>query len=87
MQEATSGSPSAGHDSLGPSWYREQQYQGALVSWTPLVPDGRRRMGVLVGAKRVRSGDPRSIRTVLEVLELGTGSIQSVETWQAFPVQ
>ena len=57
------------------------------MSWTPLVPDGRRRMGVLVGAKRVRSGDPRSIRTVLEVLELGTGSIQSVETWQAFPVQ
>lgn len=44
-------------------------------------------MGVLVGARRVRSGDPRSIRTVLEVLEFGSGTIQTVETWQAFPVQ
>jgi len=87
MREATSGSPSAGHEGLGSSWYREEQYQGALVSWMPLVPDGRRRMGVLVGAKRVRSGDPRSVRTVLEVLELGTGCIRRVETWQAFPVQ
>jgi hypothetical protein len=72
---------------LSPSWYRDEQYQGALVSWNSLIPDGRSRMGVLVGARRVRSGDPRSIRTVLEVLEFGSGTIQTVETWQAFPVQ
>lgn len=72
---------------LSPSWYRDEQYQGALVSWHALIPDGRTRVGVLVGARRVRSGDPRSIRTVLEVLECGSGTIQTVETWQVFPMQ
>jgi hypothetical protein len=75
------------HSQMSPSWYRDEQYQGALVSWQPLIPDGGKRFGVLVGARRVRSGDPRSIRTVLEVLECGTSSIRTVETWQVFPVQ
>lgn len=67
-------------------WYRDEQCQGALVSWMPIVPDGRERRGILLGAKRIRSGDPRSIRTALEVMELGTGTIHTVETWQARPI-
>lgn len=64
-------------------WYRDEQCQGALVSWTPIAPDGTEHRGILLGAKRIRSGDPRSIRTALEVMELGTGTIYTVETWQA----
>lgn len=72
---------------LSPSWYREKQYQGALVSWQQLIPDGRTRVGLLLGARRIRSGDPRSIRTVLEVLDSGSGTVQTVETWQVSPIQ
>jgi len=66
-------------------WYRMKQYQGALVSWNALIPDGVRRQGILLRATRVRSGDPRSIRTVLEVLPFGSSAPERIETWQAQP--
>ena len=66
-------------------WFREQQWQGCLVSWMRNQGEGR---GILLGVCEVRRpGSPETtVYSQLEILDADSGRVILVDTWRARPL-